>query len=516
MHTRTAGDGAEDVERRRTHGPRTAALQLARGVLLLGAAMVLVAGAVLLADLARNGQLPGRAPFDLAAARHLNNILNRTLNQLMAVVFTTVAIAVPLTANMYSVKFLEFFIKDRVNGGVLAITLFAGFANTWIGYSLEEGFVPLVSMRVVTGLVALSFALLLPYLFYVFRFLHPNGLLARLESEIAAALDAAVRAPARATEQRRAVAEGIEHIAEIALRSVDRKDRNTAIESVLVLERVARRYGALRDRLPPAWFLAEPSFFLGFSSKAVDEINQSRGWVEMKLFSQLRVVLSSAIPALHDLTASVAKTLRKLGLEPPVRSDRALRELVMEYFNTFVRLALTRRDARSVFTVFDQYRAFAEALCKEHPDLALEVADYFDYYGGVAHETGLTFLVESIAHDLGALVRHAWAVGASNADAMLERFLHYDQRTQPPLPGVKKAQAILAGYFLLEGRAEPVERLARGFAGLDRAFLGRLKNELMRVSREKYWEVNERRMNLEYVPEPQRQRVRQFLESLGA
>ena len=35
--------------------------------------------------------------------------------------FTTVSIAVPLTANMYSLKFLEFFLKDRVNSGMLLL-----------------------------------------------------------------------------------------------------------------------------------------------------------------------------------------------------------------------------------------------------------------------------------------------------------------------------------------------------------------------------------------------------------
>jgi hypothetical protein len=36
----------------------------------------------------------------------------------------------------------------------------------------------------------------------------------------------------------------------------------------------------------------------------------------------------------------------------------------------------------------------------------------------------------------------------------------------------------------------------------------------MAVRREKYWEVNERRMNMEYVPDVQRERLREFLGTL--
>jgi hypothetical protein len=49
---------------------------------------------------------------------------------------------------------------------------------------------------------------------------------------------------------------------------------------------------------------------------------------------------------------------------------------------------------------------------------------------------------------------------------------------------------------------------------LESARLDRLASELMAVRREKYWEVNERRMNMEWVPDAQRERLREFLAAL--
>lgn len=495
---------------------RSDILALARGVVVMASLLLVLSGSGLAVDLARSRSLLlDAARFDVDEARHLANIFSRACNQLTGVVFTTVAIAVPLTANMYSLKFLEFFIRDRVNAAILTLAVLANLNTTVVSYFLKDDFVPLVSLHVQLGVVALSFALLFPYLYYVFRFLHPNTLLERLEEEIGRHLRAACRRPGHLAAHRRAVAESLEHIANIAIRSVDRQDRNTAIESVLVLESVARTYWSLKDRLPAEWFEAETHLFLSFSSKAVEELNASRSWVEMKLVSQLRQILSVAVPRMHDLTSSVAKALRRLGLEPHARGDRALRELTVEYFNTFIRRAITVRDIRAVFILFDQYRILAEELNAEHPDLVLEIAYYFRYYGEVARENRLTFVVEAIAHDLGVLVQHAWESGCANSEPLLESFLRYDAGTGI-LPGVKKAQALLASYFLAAGQAEPVAQIRGHFSGLEASFLKDIKEDLLSVRREKYWEVNERRMNMDYVPEPRRQKLREFFDTLLA
>jgi len=397
---------------------------------------------------------------------------------------------------------------------VLTLVVFADLNNTWLAYAIKDDFVPNFHLLLSLALAAACFSLIFPYLYYVFRFLHPNTLLERLEAEITDDLHAAARRPAGAARYRRSVAEGVEHLANITIRSIDRLDRNTAIESVFSLERMARAYWAAKPRLALAWFAADPNFFLGFSSAAVDELTASRSWVEMKLFYQLRQIMSAAIPKAHDVVSTTAKTLRKLGLEEVARCDAALREMVVEYFNTFVRLALQRKDPRSVFIIFDQYRTLAEALNAEQPELALEIAYYFEYYGQVARDNQLPFVVEAVAHDLGVLVQSAWESGAPNREKLLERFLRYDPQARSPLPGVKKAHALLGSYFLLAGHPQPAALIRQSFAGLDPAFVRNLANDLLHIKREKYWEINERRMNMDYVPDAQREKLHEFLESL--
>ena len=148
------------------------------------AGLIAIMAAGLAADLVAQGfPLAAIARFDVNEARHLDNLLNRSSNQIVAVVFITVAIAVPLTANMYSVKFLEFFLKDMVNATVLTIVLVANLGAVWVGYGLKQEFVPRFELHALLALTVLCFALVIPYLYYVFRFLHPHTLLGKLESE---------------------------------------------------------------------------------------------------------------------------------------------------------------------------------------------------------------------------------------------------------------------------------------------------------------------------------------------
>ena len=490
--------------------------QLALGVLGLAAGMALLSGFGLALDLFRAGYpLAHLALLSPAEARQLNVVLARNYSQLLAVTFTTVAIAVPLTANMYSLKFLEFFIKDIINAAVLTLMVFGGLNNALLTYALKDDFVPTIQLHFSLVLVIVCSALLFPYLYYIFRFLHPRTLLDRLQDEIEGALRAARRHPKQAAHYHHAVAEGIEHIVNIAVRSVDRVDRNTAIESIHTLEKVAHFYWSIKPELPECWFTAEPNLFLGFSSKAVAELAASRTWVEMKLFSQMRQVLSSAIPRMHDVVNTLGRVLRHLGLTEAVHDDPALRELVVEYFNTFVRRAIVAKDVRSVFSLFEQYRTYAELQVTAFPEMVLEIAYYFQYYGQLARDNGQDFIVEVVAHDLASLVQHAWESRAACRQKLLDRLMLFDTHVAKPLAGVKKAQAQLASYFLLAGDTEAAELIRATFSRLDPGFVGGLADDLLHVRREKYWEVNERRVNMDYVPDAQRVKLYEFFESLG-
>ena len=467
-----------------------------------------------LAELLFTGlSLPGLSTLTPAEARNLVNLLNGKLNQAMSILFIVTGMAVPLTANLYSLKFLELFIRNPVNVTILMFIILANISGLWTYYSLTATAVPRFQLGLMLILTLVSLVLILPYLMYVFRFLHPRTLLYLLEGDVKAALKAS-RMAGKAAVNRERVAETLEHIANISVRSVDRFDRNTAIEGVLTLERIARHYWEGKEDLHPSWYEADQNFFLGFSSIAIEEMTASRTWVEMKLYYQFFEALRAACPRMPELTSTIAKSLRKLGLETASLENPALRELSIEYFNTFLRLTLNRHDVRSVFIILDQYRTFAETLEGKFPREVSEIAYYFSYYGAAAREQNLPFVVEAAAHDLGSLVKRAWQSRSSSREELLERFLSYDRQARPVLSGVKKAHALLASYFLFSGQEGAADLIRQSFQGLSPDFIRSLKDDLLQVTRQKYWEVSERRMNIEFVPEPQRIKLQEFFDTV--
>ena len=496
-------------------------LTFARGAIAIAAVVLAVIVVSTVIDLSAAGYASGRLNvFDYNSAHVLVDLTNRGLNQALATAFTVVAIAVPLTANLYSLKFIEFFVKDRINAAVLSLVVCSDLVSFWAVYSLKADYIPYFQIKLDFALLLLCLCVLFPYLLYVFRFLHPDTLLLRLENEICGAIAAVGRPGAglrldRMAHDRRLVAEGIENIANIAVRSIERTDRATAISSVVTLERVALAYWAVKGTLPTSWFQTDAGLFQGFASETVAELTANHTWVEMAFFWQLRGIMSAAVPRTHDVADTTARALRHLGLSEPARADAAVREMVIDYFNTFIRLAIVRRDSHSAFGLFDHYRQYAEALNAGHPALVLQIAYYFEYYGQVARDAGLTFLVKAGAHDLGTLVQYAWQTQAPNRQKLLERFMHYDADDAQPDPGVKKAQAILASYFLRAGLAEPAELIRRSLAALNPLLLAQMEDDLLHIRREAYWEITERRAHIDYVPDAQREKLREFFDSLA-
>jgi len=482
---------------------------LVRSTLLVAAGIAVLLFAQTVADVrSLRGAWNLAFSFTPDEARLLMTALNRSFNQLLAIILTAVAIAVPLTANTYSVKLLETFIGDAVNRTVLVAFVFGVCNNLWLHHVIGHGRLPHVQLAISLGMAFLYPALLVPYLYYVFRFLQPESLLARLSGELERTVLRAAADPGTVREAARDAQALVEHVGSVGIRSVDRSDRTTAVETVHTLRRCLERYRALKPRLPAFWAEAGREA----SGAHADDLPV---WLEARIFSEFRALLSSAVPRMHAATTAIADDTCALGLSPDAHQDGAIDGLVVEYFNTFVRLAINRKDVRSLFILFDRYRQYAAGICMEHPERALEIAFYFQYYARAAWDAGLGFAVETVAHDLASLVRYAWEHDAPNRAKLLERMLAFGREASPqPLPGVKKAEAILAGYFLLCGDDADAARIAEGFRGLDPAFVAALREDIRHVRREKYWEVTERRMNLDYAPPEQRAKVEEFFARL--
>ncbi|MCZ7685340.1 MAG: DUF2254 domain-containing protein [Sandaracinaceae bacterium] len=98
----------------------------------------------------------------------------RAYNNILAALLATIGLAIPLTANMHTPKLIEMFLRDRLNQAVL-VFMAAGAANVlFVLYMVGPDFAPVWSVRVAVFGALLGWAILIPYFFYVVRFLDPR------------------------------------------------------------------------------------------------------------------------------------------------------------------------------------------------------------------------------------------------------------------------------------------------------------------------------------------------------
>src|SRR5947209_16935148 len=107
----------------------------------------------------------------------------RAYNNVLAMLIATIGLAIPLTANMHTPKLIEMFLRDRINRWVLSFIALGAAHVLWVDYIIGPRFAPTWAIAVAVVMALVGWALLLPYFFYVVRFVDPSRLVIRLRDD---------------------------------------------------------------------------------------------------------------------------------------------------------------------------------------------------------------------------------------------------------------------------------------------------------------------------------------------
>jgi hypothetical protein len=370
--------------------------------------------------------------------------------------------------------------------------------------------------------------LLVPYFAYVFDFLDPEKVIARIGAET---LD---RATSRkemkadgATDvvgrQAQAVS-GLAHLADIAVNALGQKDKVIATDASAALRRLLVEYQGRKGGLDADWFAisevlrADPDF-VALAADSLDDLASRRTWLEWKGLRQIREVFGAALTTMPEMAHVVAIDTRYVGEAALAASDREVLMLTVKFMNTYLRAALNARDVRTAYNVLNQYRQLAESLLQTRnawPQAVLtDIAGHFKYYARLAHGTGLAFVTETAAYDMCALCEMASAYDAACHDRLLGVFLEIDrepetQAEEHALRGVRKAQAKLASYYLLHDQGARARRIYDDMASESPERLRSIRDEMLAITSKDFWEVVDRGTNFDYLSDERKQKLRAF------
>jgi hypothetical protein len=446
----------------------------------------------------------------------------------LAIAITVVAIVVELAANRYTHRITQLFVRAPVNALVMSFFVVTAVQCLWVSASLSgqeaageasvEHYAGVVSAM---GMVTFSLLILLPYFAYVFAFLDPVNIVSRL----GAATLRSVRRAGRGGVQRHrwSTVAGIEELEDVALNAMEHKDRGITMASVDILEEILEAYQPLRSQLADDWFridgrLAHDPDFVSMAPAMLEEIESQRTWFEIKVLRQYHALFIESLNRMRDVSNLIALNTRRIADTTSADGDDHLVDLVVRFFNSYLRAAVNAKDIRSAYYVLHQYRLVAETLLdRGEDDTAIRVAEHFRFYGQLGFTQQLPFLLEAVAYDLSLVVEKAASEERPCLDALLDVFLEVDRESESMeqeerLRGVRRAQVMLATFLLERGDVTRARKVYEDMAEEKPERLRSIRDELLNAQEPLYWELTDRGVNFAYLPPERRRRVVEFFD----
>jgi len=487
-----------------------------RGILFLSALAFVFFTLEFLWEWERLGR-PGME--QLSYAGHNDNVkmvdvlspMARAYNNILAMLLATVGLAIPLTANMHTPKLIDMFLRDRINQVMLIFGALGAAHVLWVDYLIGPGFAPVWSYRLAILGAMVGWVFLIPYFFYVVRFLDPSNILGRLKGHVLLVVDRAAAGKDHVATAHDEVRDQVQQIGTLVLKSIDRGDRGVAAEGIWALKQILDHYRPLKPRMPDVWFTVQRRDLVGLSWEALEMLNADRTWFEHQVLWQMFLAYENALDKARDAISALSDAARIIALRSAAAGDDKALELTLKFFNNFLREGIKKKDTHAVYDLFYQYRQLACELC-DHPALLQRIGYYLRHYAQFALDNGVTFVPQILAFDLGTVVTRAYERNCPAASSLLDDLLALKHLAGvEPLSLIVKAKVIVGASLLEGGRTAEVERVRANLAEVPEPTLQQVERELLTLDDRSFWEVTDRQVNFEWVPPERRAAVQRFL-----
>ncbi len=437
----------------------------------------------------------------------------RASNNVLAMLMATIGFAIPLTANMHTPKLIDMFLRDRINRFVLTFITFGAAHALWVDYMIGPTFAPTWAITLSVVMALVGWAILLPYFFYVVRFVDPSRLLLRLRDTATAIVKATAD---RSREPGKAQAELLVRVGQIGTmiqKSLDRNDRDVAAEGAWALKTMLDHYGQYKSRVPREWFVVDRADFIGFSDDALEMLSEARTWYEMKCLLQLELGFLRALHGATDTISVFSDAVRVIAVRLHDRHDEEALRLTIRFFNNFLRESIKSRNLRAVYDVFHQYRKLTRAIV-DRPELLVQIGKHFAYYADMARTYGMVFAPQLAIFDLGFITRRAYERASPASAGLLAEVLALPHRTGDDTHSMAvKAKLILGGFLVGHSLTAEADLLRTNLRDVDLVELERAVTQLLAAERS-FFEVTDRQLNLEYIPPDRREPLKLFAASI--
>ncbi len=468
----------------------------------------------------------------IGSAQNTVGNASEIITSVLGIAITVVAIIVELASNRYTHRITELFVREPINFSVMGFFVVTALYGLWVNLIMADaeagaGFFPHVSVSVCTAMLTLCLLILLPYFAFVFEFLNPINIVKRIREKTLIAIEDHALNAARVRAAQEEAVRGLEQLADVSLNAMEHKDKGVSMAGVDALHELIVSYQRLRPKLPEGWFaidgrLAHNPDFVSMAPEVLEELGQRRIWLEWKVLRGYQSLYNEALNKMRDINYLIAINSRLIARAAWEYENTQLFELVVKFFNTYLRSAINAHDIRTAYNVLNQYRSVAEESIRHDPSgaRAIEIAKYFKYYGLLSFNAKLPFILETVAYDMCSLIEFAFDAKCPATSQLLRIFLQVDKESEnetqeTALRGVRKAQLKLASYFLVCGDERLARDVFRDMRDERPERLASIRDELLAVESREFWEVSDRGENFDYLNPERKEMLLAFFEWFG-
>ncbi|MDT8445702.1 MAG: DUF2254 family protein [bacterium] len=440
---------------------------------------------------------------------------------ILGIMITVIAIVLQLAAQRYGTRLIDLFLEDQINRAYFALMVCTVLYAVFLTFGVKDDFYPGWALLVLLLIVQTEVSLLAPYFLYVFKFLTPTNLLHSIQRSAYEALQEAQKTkdPEQLKKHQMEMANAIEQVTDSALSAVNQMDRNLGLMALNQIREMVLDYQELKRDLPEAWFQISPDYFVGISRVFYDEICEQKQWVEAKAFMDMELIFKNSIRVMPDAVSAIARNTRLLGEEAIRNQDDVTLELVVQFFNTFIRVSVNDKNVRAIFNLFYQYRLLAESIMDYSPEESAKILFYFKYYGETCLQQGLWFVMLTASFDLGSLVATAFEKKVENLDRLLTIFMSLEDNIDATkdflaFEAIRKSQIILATYIYSKGGDQKlIDMVIDDLSSETVDKLIYYRDALLAVKSKKFWEVTDRGYTFEYMEPEQKEWLGKFFDA---
>ncbi|MDQ2922819.1 MAG: DUF2254 domain-containing protein [Candidatus Dormibacteraeota bacterium] len=430
----------------------------------------------------------------------------------LSIVIVAVVFGIQTTSSRYSPRIIGIFTRNPLNALVLSLALASILYTFLIRVEVKSNYVPIWSVGVAVVLALINFAILLPYVSYIFEVMRAETLVESIMRRAKRELRAAV-ANRNIQRHRDDLMTSVAQVTDIAFGSVQLGDMPICVLTIEVLGRfLADDYLKIKKDIPPVWFQVGHSDLPGASDQIVAEVNRAKTWFAYTIMSSFVDMVGLTPVHRKEAVHAIAVATRDVGIGAIQVGDSEVAELCVRFFNTYLRTAINRSAPTFASGIMNEYRRFAIGALEWRSDLAVEAAVHLMRYGRHFDDAGMPATLGAAAEDVADL-----AIEAQNRDPQvslqLARLLVRNLLDLIPnaraigLNGLFKGVAKLSFWAMATDQKDVARLLVEGIAAAPPDFVDAALDRMESMQNGLFWEVNERVIAFDWVEQPLRAQI---------